>query len=500
MQKRRQRSERRAATRPRPGRDGKVRQAPVTTSTPHDPLHGKRVVLCVTGGIAAYKSAYLTRLLVKAGAQVIVVMSEAASRFVAPLTFETLSGNPVVTSTFERAFQMGAVEHIDLATWADLVIVAPATYNVIGKLHAGVADDAVTTFLTAVTVPVFLVPAMNAHMWRNPIQQRNVRELVGLGYLCIEPERGGLACSWEGEGRMQEPDAIVEHVRARLRAGGVPRVEPARADGDGADARGSLAGRTVLITLGGTQEAIDPVRFIGNRSSGRTGHALARSAMRRGARVFLVSGPTVVAPPPDGLAGLRRVESAQQMLEATRELLPGADVLLMAAAVADYRPRTPATAKIKRDAKARTLDLEPTPDVLAALRAHKQGRLFVGFALETQELAAAAPRKLQDKGVDLLVANRVGPDTGPDAETNQVAIFDAEGLVLETPVLDKDSIAEAILDVVEQRLAGNVAGNLGRRDHGGEDGGKARRRTRAPAPVSGSTRGGRRGRRAAARI
>ena len=495
MQKRRQRSERRAATRPRPGRDGK-RQAPEPMPT-HDPLHGKRVVLCVTGGIAAYKSAYLTRLLVKAGAQVIVVMSEAACRFVAPLTFETLSGNPVVTSTFERAFQMGAVEHIDLATWADLVIVAPATYNVIGKLHAGVADDAVTTFLTAVTVPVFLVPAMNAHMWRNPIQQRNVRELVGLGYLCIEPERGGLACSWEGEGRMQEPDAIVEHVRARWRAGGVPRVDRAHVNGDGADApHGGLAGRTVLITLGGTQEAIDPVRFIGNRSSGRMGHALARSAMRRGARVFLVSGPTVVAQPPDGLAGVRRVESAQQMLEATRELLPAADVLLMAAAVADYRPRTPATAKIKRDTKPRTLELEPTPDVLAALRAHKEGRLFVGFALETQDLAAAAQRKLQHKGVDLLVANRVGPDTGPDAETNQVAIFDADGLVLETPVLDKDTIAETILDVVEQRLAGNIAGDIGRRD----DGGEGRRSTRAPAPVRGSTRGGRRGRRAAARV
>ena len=400
------------------------------------PFSSRRVVLCVTGGIAAYKAAILTRALVKAGAQVVVVMSEAAQRFVGPLTFETLSGNRVVTSTFERVFDMGAVEHIDLAGWADVVVIAPATYNFIGKLTAGIADDAVTTFVSAVVCPVVIAPAMNEHMWRNPINQRNIAALRALGYRCVDPERGGLACSWEGEGRMAEPETIVEALAAVL-------APPAR---------DSLSA-SVLVTAGGTWEAIDPVRFVGNRASGRMGYALAAAAARRGARVFLVSGPSALEPPP-GLAAFRRVESAADMLQACREFLPHTDIVLMAAAVADYRPRHPATAKIKRSEADLHLDLEPAPDVLATLASHKESRLFVGFALETDaDPGPAARDKLRRKGLDLVVANRVGPDTGPEQRTNQVWIWNATGLVASTPVLDKEAIADIVIDAVVQERA-----------------------------------------------
>lgn len=411
------------------------------TGPGRDPLHDKKVVLCVTGGIAAYKSASMTRALVKAGARVRVVMTANAQRFVGPLTFETLSGNPVVTSSFERVHGMGAVEHVDLAGWADLVLVAPATYNLLGKLHAGIADDAVTTLLAAVTSPVFLAPAMNDHMWRHPVNQRNVAALRALGYHLVDPERGGLACSWEGEGRMREPDAILAAVRDIL------RVLPASGTADAS----ALTGRTLLVSAAGTQEAIDPVRYIGNRSSGRMGFALAAAAAERGARVLVVSGPSHLPDPP-GVAEVRRVRSAEEMLFALRVWLPQADGLLMAAAVADYRPASPAETKIKRDAGPLRLELEPTPDILQELRALKGQRLFVGFALETGALEAAARDKLKRKGLDLVVANRVGPDTGPEAATNQVWVYDAQGLVLETPLLDKKRVAAAILDVVQARL------------------------------------------------
>jgi len=412
-----------------------------------DVLHGRHVILCVTGGIAAYKSAYLTRALVKAGSQVIVVMTEAAKRFVAPLTFETLSGKPVVTSTFERAFEMGAVEHIDLATWAEVVVVAPATYNFLGKLNAGIADDAVSTYMSAVTCPVFIVPAMNEHMWRNPINQRNVEALGALGYRFLDPQRGGLACSWEGEGRMREPDDIVASLRQELPellAATRTREAPPRDNSP-------LAGRTVLVTAAGTWEAIDPVRFIGNRSSGRMGYALARAARSRGAKVLLASGPSALGVP-EGLSAFRRVETAQQMLDVCREWLSETDVLLMAAAVADYKPRQESSTKIRRQNKTLDLELEPTPDVLASLRDAKGDRLFVGFALETETPQRAAPAKLASKGLDLVVANRVGDATGPDTETNQVWIYNAAGMVEETPVLEKPAIAEIILDVVEREL------------------------------------------------
>ncbi len=423
-----------------------------------EPLRGRRIVLCVTGGIAAYKAAYLTRALVKAGARVAVIMTEAAQRFVAPLTFETLSGNRVVTSTFDRVFEMGAVEHVDLAGWADAVVVAPATYNLLGKVHAGIADDAVTTFLSAVVCPVLVAPAMNEHMWRNAINQRNVAALRTLGFRFVDPERGGLACSWEGEGRMAEPETIVSRLRELLAQAQSSRV--ANAGGSAAalphsqrtEPR-SLADLDVLVTAAGTWEAIDPVRFVGNRSSGRMGYALAAAAARRGARVHLVSGPSALLPPA-GLADFARVESAAEMLRVCQEWLPQAGILLMAAAVADYRPRDVAPRKIKRTRSALQLDLEPTPDVLATLRAAKGARLFVGFALETDaDPSAAAQQKLRDKGLDLIVANRVGEETGPDQRTNQVWIWNAEGLVESTPVLEKEVIAEIVLDAVEGELA-----------------------------------------------
>jgi len=418
----------------------------------HDPLFGKNVVLCVTGGIAAYKSAYLTRALVKAGAHVMVILTEAAQRFVGTLTFETLSGNPVVTSTFERVHEMGAVEHIDVAEWSDLVLVAPATYNFLGKLHAGIADDVVTTFISAVTVPVFIAPAMNENMWRNPINQRNVRGLADLGYRFVDPERGGLACNWEGEGRMTEPDDILARVRASLLGRDIPTVSLPDATPSGAAAStASLTGLTVLITAAGTQEPIDPVRFIGNRSSGRMGYALAEAANKRGARVLLVSGPSALTPP-GGLATVKHIHTADELLSETQALLPEADVLLMAAAVADYRPRTVAKAKLKRQSAGVSMDLEPTPDLLATLAKDKGERYFVGFALETDNLEQEAQRKLQAKGCDLIVANRASANSGPDVSTNQVWIYNQQGLVAETAVLDKAAIAERILDTLEAEL------------------------------------------------
>ncbi len=415
-----------------------------------DSLPGKRVVLCITGGIAAYKSAYLTRALVRAGAQVMVIMTPNAQRFVGPLTFETLSGNPVVTSSFERVHAMGAVEHIDLATWADVVLVAPASYDVLGKLHAGIADDAVTTFLAAVACPVFLAPAMNDRMWKNPVNQRNVQGLRALGYRIVDPERGGLACSWEGEGRMREPDAIVEALRTFVAAR--PGASDLAPNALPSSPPGSLAGRTVLVSAGGTREAIDPVRFVGNRSSGRMGFELAAAAAARGARVLLVSGPTHLDAPA-GIAEIERIESAAEMSAALQARVSRCDVLLMTAAVADYRPVQAATEKIKRSNEPVHLELDPAPDILGALQPHKGARFFVGFALETAAPETEARAKLERKGLDLVVANRVGIGTGPDADTNQVWIYDAHGLVLETALLPKSQIAIAILDVVETALA-----------------------------------------------
>ena len=344
-----------------------------------------------------------------------------------------------------------------MALWADLVLVAPASYDFLGKLYAGIADDAVTTLLAAVRAPVFLVPSMNDHMWRNPINQRNVRELDALGYRFVDPERGPLACVWEGEGRMREPDAIVEAVRTALRtnalgmsrAEGVgetgasdARVQSADAStsttrtgtsastprGGGAPTSDSaaLAGRTVLISAAGTREAIDPVRFVGNRSSGKMGFALAAEASRRGARVVLVSGPTHLEAPA-GVAETVRVETAAEMLAALESRIEAADILLMAAAVADYRPRDAAAAKLKRGAGPLRVEMEPTPDILVTLAPRKGERLFVGFALETGDPEAEARAKLQRKGLDLIVANRVGPGTGFDSDTNQVWIYDAAG-------------------------------------------------------------------------
>ena len=467
---------------PRPDAESKAGKPAVPAP---DPLHAKQVVLCVTGGIAVYKSVYLTRALVKAGARVFVVMSRNAARFVTPLTFETLSGNPVVTSSFERVAAMGAVEHVDLALWADLVIVAPATYNLLGKLNAGIADDAVTTFLAAVRAPVFLVPSMNDHMWRNAVNQRNVEALRSFGYRCIDPEHGALACVWEGEGRMREPDDIIDTVRTALRSGppslpgtpGAPedkagarprpaasstpprRLSPAGGTESSAvaasvpapDKGGVLTGLALLVSAGGTREAIDPVRFIGNRSSGKMGYALAAEAAARGARVVLVSGPTSLAPPP-GVVETVRVETTEDMLEALQARIADADVLIMAAAVADYRPRQIATGKIKRATGPLRVELEPTPDILQALSAQKFSRFFVGFALETDDPEDEARAKLRRKGLDLVVANRVGPDTSFDTETNQVWIYDAEGLVVQTPVVEKTRVAAAILDVVAARL------------------------------------------------
>jgi len=395
-------------------------------------LKDMRIVLGVTGGIAAYKAVELLRLLTKAGAGVHVVMTRGAQEFVTPLTFQTLSGNPVHSDLFNLIAEQ-EIGHISLADRADLFVIAPATANVIGKIAGGIADDLLTTTVMATKAPVLVAPAMNVNMYTNPLYRENEEKLRRLGYLFVPPEKGALACGWEGEGKLAAPEAIFAAVVAALR----PR---------------DLAGQTVMVTAGPTREEIDPVRFISNHSSGRQGYAIAQAARQRGARVILVSGPTGLAVP----FGVEQVcvESARDMQAAVMGHVRECTVVIKAAAVADYRPAERKGAKIKKQAAEMTLALVKNPDILAELGRLKKRPFLVGFAAETSRLEEFAARKLAEKNLDMIVANDVSQgDAGFNVGTNRALLIFRDGSRQECPLMSKDELANLILDQIVPRLA-----------------------------------------------
>ena len=393
-------------------------------------LDGKRIVLGVSGGIAAYKSADLTSRLVKSGAVVDVIMTAAATEFVRPITFQALTHRPVAVEMF-ALLQETEIGHVSLGQRADLMVVAPATANTLAKLACGLADNMLVTTALACRAPILLAPAMESGMWAHPATTANMKTLCDRGMHVVGPESGRLASGGTGSGRMSEPADILEACRWVL------------------GRRGPLAGRTVVVTAGGTREAIDPVRFVGNRSSGKMGFALAAAARDRGADVILIHGPGA-GRIPHGSRGMA-VESAEEMRAAVLAAAAGADALLMAAAVADYRPTAPAAQKIKKDGATLRLELARTVDILSEV-AELRGRsgcprAVVGFAAETRDVLANARDKLARKRLDLIVANDVAAaDAGFEVDTNRVTLLDPSGAAEALPLMSKPEAAERIID------------------------------------------------------
>jgi len=396
-------------------------------------LRDRRIVLGVTGGIAAYKAAELVRELVRRGAKVRVVMTDHACKFVTPLTFETLSENPVATDLFWAPGDFG-IAHIALAEFAQLVVIAPATANIIGKMAAGLADDLLTTVLLATDAPVLICPAMNAKMYANAIVKENLARLVSRGHMILEPGYGELACRVEGQGRLAEPLEIAEEIESIL----TPK---------------NLQGEHILVTAGPTQEPFDPVRFISNYSSGKMGYALAVMARRRGAEVTLVSGPTAL-PAPRGVVFVP-VRTAVEMRDAVLANLEQATVVVKAAAVADYRPAVCEPVKIKKKEGSLTIHLERNPDIISEIADRKGDRIVVGFSMESDHLLEHARTKLFEKGMDFIVANDVTePGAGFRGDTNVIRILDREGGVEVFPLMDKMDVAGVILDRVRKMRDG----------------------------------------------
>ncbi|MHB0975717.1 MAG: bifunctional phosphopantothenoylcysteine decarboxylase/phosphopantothenate--cysteine ligase CoaBC [Candidatus Aquicultorales bacterium] len=393
-------------------------------------LKNKRIVLGVTGGVAAYKAVETARLLIKEEAVVDVVMTEAATRFVAPLTFEAVTGRRPSAGIFSDGPKSG-VRHIDLAREADCILVAPATAQSIARMALGLADDLLSCIILATEKPVIVAPSMNSCMYLNPATQKNLRTLESRGFVTIEPETGWLACGEEGVGRLPEPRTIVERV-----------IDVLKKSSD-------LAGKRIVVTAGGTREPIDPVRFVGNKSSGAMGIETAKALLDRGADVTLVLANVDMIPP--GGADVVRVETAREMLERTVAAFEKADGLVMTAAVADYAPKSPKKAKIKKAADTLTVELEKTPDVLAEVAKKKGGRFVVGFAAETEHVVASARKKLAEKKLDLIVANDVStPGAGFGSDRLDAIIIPASGAVLELGVVDKKEVARIIAARVEQ--------------------------------------------------
>jgi phosphopantothenoylcysteine decarboxylase/phosphopantothenate--cysteine ligase len=393
---------------------------------------GRRVVLGVSGGIACYKSCVLARRLTEAGARVDVVLTRNAAEFVGPVTFESLTGRPVLTSLWEPG---RALAHVRLPQEADLIVVAPATAHLIARMSQGLADDVLTTLLLARTAPVLVAPAMNDEMYARPETQSNLERLRARGVVFVGPEIGALAEGpSERPGRMSEPETILAHAARLLRAGG------------------KLAGRRVVVTAGPTRESIDPVRVVTNRSSGKMGYRLAEVAWERGAEVVLVSGPVALAPPPG--VTLRRVESTSELEAAVRSELPAADVLVMAAAPADFRPSDPSASKRSRIDGALAVPMEPTEDILSGTRElRRAGSVIVGFALETGDALAKGRAKLERKDLDFIVVNdALEPGAGFEHDTNRVAVIGRDGTPQILPLQSKREVAEAILDAVERSL------------------------------------------------
>lgn len=392
-------------------------------------LTEKRVVVGVTGGIAAYKAAALTSQLVQAGAKVKVVMTESAKEFVTPLTFQALSRQPVYENTFIEP-NPEKIAHIDVADWADVIVLAPATANVIAKLANGIGDDMLTTMLLATKAPVYVAPAMNVNMYDHPAVTRNVTTLVEDGYTIIDGNEGYLACGWVGKGRMAEPETIVsvlkDHFQKKER---------------------HLAGKKILITAGPTQERIDPVRYFTNHSSGKMGYALAKAAKERGGEVILVSGQTALQAP----KGVKRISitSAKEMYDNVIEYFDDVDIVIKAAAVADYRPKETYDNKRKKGEGTWFIEMERTKDILKTLGKKKQNQLLVGFAAETENVEENAMRKLKEKNLDLIVANDISASgAGFKEDTNIVSIVSKDEKVTRYPLLLKDEVAMKIIDEI----------------------------------------------------
>jgi phosphopantothenoylcysteine decarboxylase/phosphopantothenate--cysteine ligase len=407
-------------------------------------LRGKHILLGVTGGIAAYKAVTVASRLAQAGAQVDVLMTEAAQKFVAPLSFSALTGRPVTTDLWSLGH--GQIMHVALAREADLFVVAPATANTVAKLALGLADDPLSATALASRAPLLLAPAMETGMWLNPVTQEHVRALIQRGAFVVGPMEGRLASGAVGMGRMAEPPQIIEMARKVL------------------GRNGPLAGVHVVITAGGTQEPLDPVRFVSNRSTGKMGIALATSARDFGAEVTFIHSPLQVAVP-FGVASVP-VRTAAEMRDATFDVLPRTDVLIGAAAVADYRPATVADQKIKKKSGSLEIELLRNPDILGEVGAQRQrtGRpaVMVGFAAETEDLLANAKAKLESKKLDLILVNDVSaPHSGFGTETNQVTLLDKWGDVLPWPLLSKDEVADRLMVWVARRIQGKGLADLG---------------------------------------
>lgn len=394
-------------------------------------LAGKKVLLGVTGGIAAYKAPDLVRRLREQGAELRVVLTPAAARFVTPLTFQAVSGHPVRSSLWDEAAE-AAMGHIELARWADQVLVAPATADFLARLAAGMADDLLSTLCLATGAPVALAPAMNRLMWNNAATRDNVATLRARGLTVLGPGTGDQACGETGEGRMLEPAEIAAAL-----------AETAKA------APGPLSGRKLVITAGPTREALDPVRYLTNRSSGKMGYAVAAAAARMGADVTLVSGPVDLVPPPG--VRLARAQTAAQMRDAVHQALPGADIFIGAAAVADYRPAHPSARKIKKRAGEMTLELLRNPDILAEVAAAAPRPFVVGFAAETNDVEDNARQKLEAKSLDLIAANEVGADCGFDREDNALVVL-WKGGRRDLGSGAKEDLAERLLELVAERM------------------------------------------------
>lgn len=395
-------------------------------------LKGKTVVLGVTGGIAAYKSAALTSLLVKAGAQVQVIMTEHARQFIAPLTFESLTGRRCLTDTFDRNHEY-STEHVELAKEADVVMIAPATANIIAKIAHGMADDMLTTTMLACDCPKIVAPAMNTRMYENPVTQDNIRKLEEYGMTIAYPTSGYLACGDIGKGKMLEPEELFQYI-----------LMDCAFEKD-------MAGKHVLVTAGATQEALDPVRYITNHSSGKMGYSLAKISAFRGAEVVLVSGHTALAAPL--FAERVSVTSAEDMFQAVTERSEWADIIIKAAAVADYRPATVSSEKIKKSDDQMSIGLERTQDILGYLGAHKRdGQFLCGFAMETQDLLENASQKLKKKNADMIVANNLKvTGAGFAGDTNVVTLITENGAE-EQELMSKEEVAGVILDKIMEKI------------------------------------------------
>jgi len=392
-------------------------------------LSNKTIVLGITGSIAAYKAAAIASQLTQAGAKVNVIMTKEAIQFISPVTFRAITSRPVVTEMFDLASEF-SIGHVSLAKAADIVVIAPATANIIAKLAAGIADDMLCCTVLATKAPVLIAPAMETNMYNNPVTQDNLSKLKARDFVIIAPATGWLASGKEGPGRLADINDIISGICQVLERGG------------------DLAGKHIVVTAGGTQEPIDPVRYISNRSSGKMGYALAEAARDRGAKVILVTAP-ISLPEPAGV-DVVKVGTAQEMRQAVAKVTPKADALIMAAAVADYRPIEAAKDKIKKGEAGLTLKLECTPDILGSV---KGNFIKVGFAAESNNLVKNAKQKLQQKGLDFIVANDItASDSGFGADTNRVTIIDREGKVDSLPLMPKREVADKVLDRVVELL------------------------------------------------